>query len=127
MVDSSHPNPSDQSPKESLRPPQRSSKKAKIASEDQCLAAMSNLPALVLQGHVSTAQASVIRAVYGAILSHHERRAAGHAGPGVVPELLDLARLNPHLAQLLEPFFSDAQVEELRATCEQEVDDVDES
>lgn len=75
-----------------------------IASEAECLGALSSLPKLMLLGMVTTAQANTIRAVMNTLLSHHAKPVGTvvSSSPGGNP-LVDLVKANPQFADALTP------------------------
>jgi hypothetical protein len=103
---------------------QGSRAKQQVLSEEECLAALTQLPKLLLMGLVSTGQASVIRATVNAILQHHAKRStAGGAGlSGNDPQLIAALRANPALANFLAPFLS---AEDIDAILRQVKEDTD--
>ncbi len=78
-----------------------------IASEAECLSALSSLPKLMLLGMVTTAQVNAIRAIMTTLLSHHAKPVGTvvSSSPGGNP-LVDLIKANPHLADTLTPLLS---------------------
>lgn len=103
-------------PSESHRQPrgQAGSAKRRIASEEDCLAALSQLPALVTMGLVDLKQANAYKGIYAVILQHYQRKQANSDRPILdQPGLADLLRKNPDLANLLEPLLSVEQIEAL--------------
>jgi hypothetical protein len=88
----------------------RGGAKPPIASEEDCLAALSRLPALNLAGMIDVRQANAYRAIYATILQHGQRRQASPTTAFDHPVLLELLRRDPSLANLLEPLLSQEQI-----------------
>jgi hypothetical protein len=85
--------------------------KMHVASEEECLAALSQLPGFVVMGLMTTSQANTLRATYNTILQYHQKRQAGGRGQSVDNAgLVDVLRKHPGLASALEPFLSDEQI-----------------
>jgi len=85
--------------------------KMHVATEEECLAALSQIPGLVFMGLMTTSQANTLRATYNTILQHHQKRQAGGHGQSVDSAgLVDVLRKHPELASALEPFLSDEQI-----------------
>lgn len=86
-------------------------KKAEIATEEECLAALSRLPALVALHILTSAQANTIRSTYTAILQHHRQTRAKSESGGVPDDaLVDMLSRHPEMANLLEPLLSAEQI-----------------
>jgi hypothetical protein len=83
----------------------------KVPSTRECLEGLAQLPGLVALNLLKPAQANSIRGVYREILQHHEKCESRetHARQTNV-DVLEAARKDPHLFNLLEPFLSDEQV-----------------
>ena len=68
----------------------------RIATEEECLAALSRLPALVALGMLTTSQANTVRSIYVSILQHHQKQPAGTGRPrstgGVFRQILRRTR-----------------------------------
>ena len=90
--------------------PSRGGAKLPIASEEDCLAALSRLPALNMLGMIDVRQANAYRGIYATILQHGQRRQASPTTALDHPGLLDLLRKDPALAGLLEPLFSQEEI-----------------
>ena len=94
--------------------PKTENAKRRIASEQDCLAALSQLPALVTMGLVDIKQANAYKGIYSVILQHYHKKQTGADRPTLdQPGLADLLRKNPDLANLLEPLLSLDQIEAL--------------
>jgi hypothetical protein len=122
MDELSIPQPSDDSAGERSRRSGRENHRAKqprrgrprIASEEDCLAVLSQLGSQVALGLLSTAQANTIRASYSVVLQHHQRQQSGPARTLVnEQELAKQLRKKPELANLLEPLLTKEQIEML--------------
>lgn len=96
--------------------PQGAEKKRHVASEEECLAALSGLPAMVAFGLLSTAKANTIRGAYAAILQHY-RQKQNPADRGGMPDdaMIDMLSRHPELANLLEPLLSAEQIASILA------------
>ena len=91
-----------------------------VASEEDCLAALSSLPGLVALGLLSTSQANAIRGVYTAMLQHHRQSRMKNERGGVVDDaLVDMLARHPELANLLEPILSAEQIAAILARAEE--------
>ncbi|HXT59941.1 MAG TPA: hypothetical protein VN699_14985 [Pirellulales bacterium] len=88
----------------------RGGAKLPIASEEDCLAALSRLPALNMLGMIDVRQANAYRGIYATILQHGQRRQASPTTALDHPGLLDLLRKDPALAGLLEPLFTQEEI-----------------
>jgi len=97
------------------RPPRRgdSNRSArKIPSDEDCLAALAQLPGLVALKYMTPAQANAVRGVYQAILKHYQQARAASARPGIADaDLLEIARANPEILSMLEPLLTDEQMD----------------
>ena len=99
-------------PEANQKQSRKRSRKARILTVEDCLKALSAIPALVAMGYLGTAQANSLRATYQAILQQH--RQGTSASSARVPPNLDLGQVlrdHPELAILLEPFLTDEQIE----------------
>ena len=95
---------------------QGTDKRRHVASEEECLAALSGLPAMVALGMLSTAKANTIRGAYAAILQHYRQKQAPADRGGVADDaLVDMLSRHPELANLLEPFLSAEQIAAIMA------------
>jgi len=92
----------------------KSATRASIASEDDCLRALTQIPGLVAMKMLSTAQANSMRGVYSAILQHHQKNhhVPGDTGLGDA-DVLELLRHKPEMISMLEPLLTDKQIEML--------------
>lgn len=84
-----------------------------IASEEECLAALTRLPGLNLARVIDDRQTNAFKGIYVAILQHHARKQASPRAVLEQPGLIEALRRNPELANLLEPLLSDEQIEAL--------------
>jgi hypothetical protein len=90
--------------------PQR--RRPRILSVEDCLAALSQLPALTTMGMLTTTRVNTIRSVYTTILQYHERQQSGPSRTITNEKgLAELLREQPQLASLLEPVLTDEQIE----------------
>jgi hypothetical protein len=86
----------------------------RIASEENCLAALTQLGSLATLGMLTTAQVNAIRGIYSTLLQYHQRQQSGPARTvGNEQELVRQLRKNPELANLLEPLLTKEQIEML--------------
>jgi len=70
------------------------------------------LPGLVSLGYLSTARANSIRGAYAEILRWHgQARVQREEGKLTDDAVLALARSNPAILSMIEPFLTDAQIE----------------
>jgi len=94
-----------------------SGRQSHIAGEEECLAALSRLPALVALRMLTTAQANTIRATYTAMLQHHrqQRTKSDHCAGADNDALIAQLVRNPELANLLEPLLSKEQIAAIMA------------
>jgi hypothetical protein len=80
-------------------------------SEQDCLAALSQLPALITLGLIPVRQADSLRGICNSILQHYRRQEAGTAAGSLeTSRLLDAVRKNPEIASMLEPLVTDEQI-----------------
>ncbi len=92
--------------------PQRG--RARIASVEDCLAALSQLVPLTTIGMITTTKANTLRSIYTTILQYHERQQSGPTRTITNEKgLAELLRKQPELATLLEPLLSDEQIQML--------------
>jgi hypothetical protein len=88
--------------------------KSRVATEHDCLAALSQLPALMTFGLVDVKLANAFKGIYATILQHYQRKTANSEKPTLDrPGLLDMLRKHPDLANMLEPMLSKEQIEAL--------------
>ena len=91
----------------------RSSRQA-IASDEDCLNALSKMPGLVAMGVLTTAQANSIRGVYSTILGYHQKaRNARSVQTLDNDNVLEILRQNPEMISMVESLLTDEQVEML--------------
>lgn len=97
--------------------PRARSRAPRILSEEECLAALGQIPAALLCGVLTVAKANSMRAVYTSLLQHHQqRRRSGEERGGVADDgLVEMLSRHPEYANLLEPFLSDEQIAALMA------------
>lgn len=92
-----------------------SRRKLIIPSEDQCIAALFQIPPMMLTGMISTAQASVTKAVYDTILQNLRQPKANSGGTTMsAPRLIDVLRQNPSMLDALQPIFTREQFKEMK-------------
>lgn len=85
--------------------------KPHIATEQECLAALTKLPGLVMLGVIDIQQANAFRGIHSTILQHLARRQASTELIGADrPRLAALLSKHPELASELEPLLSDEQI-----------------
>jgi hypothetical protein len=115
--DDHHPDDGDQHPEEArAHRSQGTAKRRHVASEEECLAALSGLPAMVALGMLSTAKANTIRGTYTAILQHLRQKQTSANRGGVNDDVLDdLLLRHPELANLLAPLLSEEQIASIMA------------
>jgi hypothetical protein len=86
--------------------------KLHVLSEDECLAALTQIPRMLLLGLITSRDANAMRSAVHAILQHHQKRQAGGNAPSVDdPRLVAALRANPDLASCLAPLLTDEQIE----------------
>ena len=92
-----------------------SRRKLQIPNEEQCMAALFQLPPMMMTGIMSTAQASVSKGVYTAILQNL-RQPKGNSGGTTTsaPRLIDILRENPSMLDSLEPMLTREQFKEMK-------------
>lgn len=97
---------SDQRPKGSQHPA-----KPHIATEQECLAALTKLPGLVMLGLIDIQQANAFRGIHSTILQHLARRQASAEPIGAdCPRWAALLDKHPELASELEPYLTAEQI-----------------
>ena len=85
--------------------------KPRIATEEDCLAGLSQLPGLLTLGMLTTKQVDSIRGTFNSILQHHRHQPAGTVANSLdQSRLQEIVRANPELANLLEPLLTDDQI-----------------
>jgi hypothetical protein len=84
-----------------------------VASAEQCLAALTQLPGLVAMGLLTPAQANSMRATFATILQHHQKSQNAPTPARATPEVVQAVRNHPELATLLESLLTDEQLEAL--------------
>lgn len=84
----------------------------KIPSADECLEMLAKLVGLLALRMITPAQANAMRATYTEILRNHQRNESRGSGNKVADaDLLDVARNNPRMLALLEPFLTSDQID----------------
>lgn len=97
--------------------------RGKIPSADECLEMLARLSGLLSLKLVTPAYANAVRANTTEILRHHQRNESRGNGKSVADEdLLDVARNNPRMLTLLEPFLSQDQLDLVMGDGEEEDD-----
>lgn len=92
-----------------------SRRKLLIPSEEQCMAALFQIPPMMLTGMISTAQASVTKAVYNTILQNLRQPKVNAGGTTMsAPSLIDNLRQNPSMLDSLEPMLTREQFKEIK-------------
>ena len=87
-------------------------KRKPIASEIECLSALSSLPKLMLLGMVTTAQVNAIRAIMSTLLSHHAKSSGTVVSSSPVGnQLVEVLKGNPMLADALTPLLSPEEIQ----------------
>lgn len=85
--------------------------KPHIATEQECLAALTKIPRLVMLGVIDVKQANSFRAIHDTLLRHSARRQASAESIGADrPRLEALLDKHPELASELEPYLSEEQI-----------------
>jgi hypothetical protein len=93
-------------------------------SPDECLAALGALPGAVALGLLSTARANSMRGAYAEILRWHGQARVQRDEGGLTDDaVLALARSNPEVLSMLEPFLTDAQIELVTGGAKEPTDD----
>jgi len=92
--------------------PQARGRRPEIRSEEDCVAALGQLPGLITMGLIAPAQANAIARSLREVIRYHElRRSQSAAGATLGDEdLLQTVRDNPQMLGLLEPLLTDEQV-----------------
>ncbi len=94
----------------------RSRNKPGVLSADECLVALGRLPQLVALAILDAAQANAMRAVYQAILSHHQHQNADPTRRAAdLPGLRRALEKDPQLANLLVGVLSNEVIDDLLA------------
>lgn len=98
--------------------------KPRAASEDDCLAALSQLVPLNMAGMIDVRQTNSFRGVYATILQYYQRKRGSGAPAGLdQPGLVDILSAHPELANLLEPLLPDEQIANLMSRTRDENSD----
>jgi|GEM_PF-5581621 len=93
---------------------QSASRKPKpvIATQEECLAALTKIPALLLIGLIKPQVANAMRGPYKDVLDHHRRAQQGPAQGGLAnADLLRIVREKPELLGLLSGLLTDEQIQ----------------
>lgn len=86
--------------------------RGKIPSADECLEMLAKLAGLLTLKIIMPAEANALRATYSEILRYHLRNEGRGSGKSVADaDLLDVARSNPRMLALLEPFLTPDQID----------------
>jgi hypothetical protein len=95
---------------------QSRTKSRHVASEEDCLAALSQIPAMLALGMLTPTKANAMRAVYSSILQHYRQTQARTDGTGGTNDgLAAILADHPEYASLLEPMLSDEQIARILA------------
>lgn len=128
--DSDASGPSQESPRQDQarqrhEQPRGRSRAPHILSEEECLAALGQIPAALLCGLLTPAKANSMRAAYTSLLQHHQqRRRSGEERGGVDHDgLVEMLSRHPEYANLLEPFLSDDQIAAILAQVQERPDE----
>lgn len=90
----------------------RRRKRGTIASREDCLSALTNLPGAVAMGLLKPAQANSMRASYTEILRYHQRNEIHSDRNGMADaDVLEIMRKDPKMFSVLEPFLTDEQID----------------
>ena len=92
-----------------------SRRKLQIPNEEQLMAALFQIPPMMMTGMMNTAQATVSKGVYTALLQNL-RQPKGNSGGTTMsaPRLIDVLRQNPSMLDSLEPMFTREQFKEMK-------------
>ena len=96
---------------------QRSStarRKLSIPSEEQCLAALAQIPVMMMTGMMSTAQASVAKGVYAAVLQHYRQPKSTSNNSISAPSLIDILKDQPSMFDSLATMFTPEQLKDFQ-------------
>lgn len=96
------------------RGPHRTAGQHKTLTAEQCLMLLQQLAGIVALGLISTPQANVLRSIYQAMLSYHQRLQAtpGRQALGGA-EMLAKLRADPDLVNMLAGFLTQDQLDQL--------------
>jgi hypothetical protein len=93
---------------------QSASQKTKpvIATQEECLAALSKIPGLLLIGLIKPQVANAMRGPYKDVLEHHRRAQQVPAQGGIAnDDLLQIVRKNPEYLGMLSDLLTDEQMQ----------------
>jgi hypothetical protein len=94
-----------------------------IASEEECLAALTKLPVLITLGLLTTSQANAIRTTYQSVLAHHRhKQSTAQQQVAVNDDMLSILTQHPELANQFAPLLSDEQIKLLMARAKESGD-----
>lgn len=100
--------------------------RANVASVEDCLRALTQLPGLLLMGMLTPAQANSMRATFATILQHHQKAQSTPIPGPATADVVQAVRNNPDLAAVLEPLLTDEQLESLMKEARDDRDGGDE-
>ncbi len=99
-------------------------RKPSIPSEEQCISALAQIPALMMTGLLNTAQASVTKGVYVAVLQHYRQpKSTSNSTGTTAPSLIDILQKQPSMIASLVPMLTQEQLREIQ----QQVNDANEA
>jgi hypothetical protein len=85
-----------------------------IASPEDCLSGLSQMPGMIALGILKTSQANAIRGVYSTILGHHQKAKETRTDQTLDNEsLLKMLRKDPAMINLLAPLLTADQIKML--------------
>jgi hypothetical protein len=93
---------------------QSASQKAKpvIATKEECLAALTKIPGLLIIGLITPQVANAMRGPYKDILEHHRRAQQVPAQGGMAnDDLLEIVRKNPEYLGMLSDLLTEEQIQ----------------
>lgn len=92
-----------------------SRRKLQVPNEEQLRAALFQIPPMMMMGMMNTAQATVSKGVYTALLQNLRQPKANSGGTTMSdPKLIDILRQNPSMLDALEPMFTREQFKEIK-------------
>ncbi len=92
-----------------------SRRKLSVPTEEQCLAALVQIPAMMLTGMLNTTQANVTKGVYATALQHLRQPKSTSNNSGInAPSLIDILRQNRSMIDSLEPMLTQEQFKEIK-------------
>lgn len=90
----------------------RQKAKPVIATQEECLAALTKIPGLLLIGLIKPQVANAMRGPYKDVLEHHRRAQQAPAQGGMAnDDLLRIARENPEYLGMLSGLLTDEQMQ----------------